>query len=79
MNKTQPTPKTSNLPHGASIEQLLEGMHDAVDNIRWALIVRDREHCLRNLYDALMTLRDLGSSHNCEWAEDPYADPYKGI
>src|SRR6266516_2289301 len=43
MNKTQSKPKSSNLPRGASINQLLEGMHYAVDNIRWALIVRDRE------------------------------------
>jgi hypothetical protein len=67
-------------PHGgASIEQLLEGMHHAVDNIRWALILRDKEHCVRNLYDALVMLRDLGSSYNCKWAEDPYAEQYKGI
>jgi hypothetical protein len=79
MKKTKPKPKTSYLHHGAPIEQLLEGMRDAVHNIRWALILRDKEHCIRNLYDALMTLRDLGSSHNCKSAEDPYAEPYKGI
>ena len=79
MKRPQPKPKTPCLHHGAGIKQLLEGMHYAVDNIRWALILRDKEHCIRNLYDALMMLRDLGSSHNCRWAEDPYAEQYKGI
>ncbi len=51
MNKTQPKPKTRCLPDDASIKQLLQGMGDAVYNIRWALILADREHCLRNLYD----------------------------
>ena len=79
MKKTQPRPKTPRQLGDASIKQLLDGMGDAVHNLRWALILSDKEHCIRNMYDALMTLRDLGSFHNCKWAEDPYADPYKGI
>lgn len=79
MKKTQRKPKTPRLPDDASVKQLLEGMGDAVYNIRWALILRDKEHCLRNLYDALMTLRHLGSFYNCKWAEDPYAEQHKGI
>jgi hypothetical protein len=79
MKRPQPKRKTARYHHGANIEQLLDGMGYAVDNIRWALILRDKEHCVRNLYDALMMLRDLGSSYNCKWAEDPYAEQYKGI
>jgi hypothetical protein len=60
MNKTEPKHKPHYQSDDVSIKQLLEGMHYAVDNIRMALIVRDREFRLRNLYDALMHLRDLG-------------------
>jgi hypothetical protein len=80
MKNRQTKPKTPCLVDDATIKRyLLDGMHDAVDDIRFALLVGESDRELRDqhLYNALMRLREQGMFNNCEWAEDQYADHTK--